>query len=34
MVLICGRHHPLLHEGGWRLVAQADGSFTAEPRAG
>jgi hypothetical protein len=34
MVLTCGRHHHMLHEGQLTLVAQPDGTFATEPRAG
>ena len=34
MLLLCDKHHRLVHEGGWRLHARSDGSFRAEPRAG
>jgi hypothetical protein len=34
MVLTCGRHHHMLHEGRLTLVAQPDGRFATEPRAG
>ncbi len=33
MVLLCRRHHMLVHEGGWRLV-QEDGQILAQPSAG
>jgi hypothetical protein len=26
-VLLCGRHHSLVHEGGWQLIKQADGEI-------
>jgi hypothetical protein len=29
--LTCRRHHRLLHEGGWWLERQSDGSLTAIP---
>jgi hypothetical protein len=40
MVLLCKyKHHPLVHEGGWKVVEKADGSIDLmppwqEPRAG
>src|SRR6266542_3627373 len=40
MVLLCKvAHHPLVHEGGWKLAANADGTFALvppweQPRAG
>lgn len=29
--LLCGRHHRMLHEGGWRLVLEEEGSWMAIP---
>lgn len=34
LVLLCRRHHKMCHEGGWDLVRNADGSFSAERRSG
>ena len=31
MVPLCNQHHALVHEGGWKIVAQADGSLAAAP---
>ena len=31
MGLVCRPHHRMLHEGGWRLVRDADGHTTARP---
>jgi len=31
MVPLCNHHHTLVHEGGWQLVEQQDGSITAVP---
>jgi hypothetical protein len=39
-VLLCAvKHHPMVHEGGWGLAENADGTFalvspSEEPRAG
>jgi hypothetical protein len=30
LVLLCRRHHTACHEGGWNLVRNADGTFSAE----
>jgi hypothetical protein len=29
MVLLCYRHHWLIHEGGWQLVRSAEGGMLA-----
>jgi hypothetical protein len=40
MVLLCNvTHHPLVHEGGWKLAENGDGTFALvppweQPRAG
>ncbi|MDQ6650020.1 MAG: HNH endonuclease, partial [Actinomycetota bacterium] len=31
LVLLCRRHHRLLHEGGWSLAGDANGTLTAHP---
>jgi hypothetical protein len=31
LVLVCRGHHHAVHEGGWRLHRQPDGTFTATP---
>jgi Domain of unknown function (DUF222)/HNH endonuclease len=31
LALVCRAHHRAVHEGGWRLVRQADGRVTATP---
>jgi hypothetical protein len=31
LALLCRAHHRAVHEGGWRLVRQADGRLTATP---
>jgi hypothetical protein len=31
LLLLCGFHHGLVHEGGWRLERQGDDRFTAIP---
>jgi hypothetical protein len=31
LALVCRAHHRAVHEGGWRLVRQADGRLTATP---
>ena len=31
LALVCRAHHRAVHEGGWRLVRQADGQLTATP---
>jgi len=31
LVMICRRHHTLLHEGRWRLVRRPDGTWTSAP---
>ena len=31
LVLLCRAHHRAVHEGGWRLVRDPDGRFTATP---
>jgi hypothetical protein len=31
LVLLCRRHHRMVHEGGWRLVVVGDGDIAAEP---
>jgi hypothetical protein len=34
MVLLCNRHHWMVHEGGWQLIKTDDGEFVpiAPPR--
>jgi len=27
-VLLCGRHHRMVHEGGWQLIKTEDGQIT------
>jgi hypothetical protein len=34
LVLLCRRHHKACHEGGWDLVRNIDGSFSAERASG
>ena len=34
LALLCGFHHRLVHEGGWRLLAGDDGAFRAMPPPG
>ena len=34
LVLLCRRHHKACHEGGWNLVRNVDGSFSAERALG
>ena len=29
LVLLCHRHHRLVHEGGWQLIRESDGNLTA-----
>jgi hypothetical protein len=31
LVLLCHRHHRLVHEGGWQLVKRADGGLLKIP---
>jgi hypothetical protein len=31
LILLCGRHHWLVHEGGWELASKPDGTITAIP---
>lgn len=31
VVLLCRTHHRLVHEGRWRILRAADGSYTADP---
>jgi hypothetical protein len=34
LVMLCSFHHHLVHEGGWRISAAADGSFLFHPPGG
>ena len=34
LVMVCSFHHNLVHEGGWRISAAADGSFLFHPPGG
>jgi len=34
LLLLCSFHHKLVHEGGWRISAAADGSFLFHPPGG
>ena len=34
LVLLCRRHHKACHEGGWSLLRNVDGSFSAERALG
>jgi hypothetical protein len=34
LLLLCSFHHGLVHEGGWRISAAADGSFLFHPPGG
>ena len=34
LLMLCSFHHHLVHEGGWRISAAADGSFLFHPPRG